>query len=158
MIHIEQEMSWASPPVAPTRVTTGGAAVSPELTVIAETLKLNAGQWALIARTERYGQASAFSHRVNKAVSKAFAPAGTFEARAARLDGETELSAVYVRYLGPDGDPARNLAGVTDRPQLRELAQQRGLTVTGTKREIATRIVEFDSMQVQLPLAEPVSV
>lgn len=144
---VESELTWEEPPEAE-RNPSGGAQVSEEWKAVAELLAQNPQQWARIAQAEKFPQASALAHRINKGRSRAFEPAGAYEAEA-RRDGNGG-GFVWARYLGEHTDPVKTLWEGNSVANLKEMAKARGLKVSGSGKELAARIVEHDESQESL--------
>ncbi|MER7908250.1 hypothetical protein [Streptomyces sp. NPDC096068] len=64
---------------------------------IAKELRARPGEWAHILTFDTVGSATATAYSIRKGARKAWAPAGSFEARSRTVDGEYR---VYARYLG----------------------------------------------------------
>lgn len=145
-ITVASELAFGIDVPEQTRADSGGAAVSEEWLAVAELLAANVGQWAKIAETEKYPQASALSHRINTAASKAFAPAASYEAvarKAAPVNGNDEPSgAVYARYVGEAVDPVKELVSNHDLAALKQIAKDEGFATTGSKVKVAERIIQ----------------
>jgi hypothetical protein len=115
---------------------------------VAELLASNPGAWARIAAAEKLPQASALAHRINRGRSRAFEPGGSYEAEA-RPDGNGG-GLVWARYVGEDVDPVKVLAEGNTVANLKAMAKDRGLKVSGSGKELAARIVEHDQNQPAL--------
>jgi hypothetical protein len=149
-IIVAAQVAWEVPP-EPVRQATGGAQVSQEWLDVAQLLTDNPLQWAKVAEAEKQAQASALAHRINKGLTKAFEPAGSFEAQS-RPSGNGG-GYVWARFVGDDVDPAKVLADGNELASLKEMAKDRRLTTSGTKKDIAARIIEHDQGQPELEYA-----
>jgi hypothetical protein len=86
-----QMIAWKEPPEPRTR----GRKASEEYVQLAFELKAKPGQWAYIGIRKTPKTVTAF----RKATIGAFAPAGSFEARAVKSEDGTDYD-LYVRYIG----------------------------------------------------------
>jgi len=144
---VASELNWETPPEKEF-VTSGGAQVSEEWLQVAEVLAAHPQEWARIASAEKLPQASALAHRINKGRSRAFEPAGSYEAEA-RTDGNGG-GLVWARFVGENVDPVKTLWEGNKVATLKEMAKDRGLKVSGSGKELAARIVEHDQAQLSL--------
>jgi hypothetical protein len=147
-LKVAEEISWEEPPEVE-RTSNGGAQVSEEWKAVAELLASNPGAWARIAAAEKVEQARALAHRINKGRSRAFEPGGSYEAEA-RPDSNGGGGLVYARYVGEHVDPVKVLLEGNKVSTLKEMARDRGLKVSGSGKELATRIVAHDEEQLSL--------
>lgn len=156
-INVAAELDFGVEVPEQTRAESGGAAVSEEWLAVAELLKDNAGSWAKVATTTKYAQASALAHRINTAQSKAFSPAHSYEAVSRKgdpVEGDEPSGEVYAKYVGEDVDPVKALVDGNDLNALKELAGRAGVASSGSKRQLAERIVKAQSEAQELPLNE----
>jgi hypothetical protein len=149
MITVASETVWEAPPAV--ERPNSGAAPSPELMAKAALLRENEGKWAIIGYAEKLPQSSALAHRINKGISRAFAPAGTFEAVSRPVSGVKDEEgneyggAVYARYVGEDVDPVKVLVSDHKLGELKAMAKAADLSVSGTKEEVAQRLVDHEA-------------
>lgn len=146
-ITVATEFVWEAPPEQ-LHNGTGGAQISQEWLDVAQLLAQNPLQWAKVAEAEKQAQASALAHRINKGLTRAFEPAGAYEAQS-RPTGEGG-GYVWARFVGEDADPVKVLAEGNELGTLRQMAKDRGLTISGTKKTVAERIIAHDKEQPEL--------
>lgn len=135
------------------RAESGGAAVSEEWLQVAQLLASNPDQWARVAETSKYPQASALSHRINKGTSQAFVPGGSYEAVARKGAPNEEGEAtgeVYARYVGETVDPVKQLSDNHNLAELKAMAKEHGVAQTGNKQQVATRILQVQAEAQEL--------
>lgn len=90
------EVKWEAPPPA----ANGGksiAASAERHRGLAQQLKDNPGEWAVVGTKETPALAGQNAYDIRKANLAAYRPAGSFEAVARTVDGEHR---VYARYVG----------------------------------------------------------
>lgn len=88
------EITWATPP-QPARGATGYRR-SAEWTAVAEKLKENPNQWALVRKETE----SCYGYFIKKARLVAFQPAGSFEATVRKNENNPKKYDIYARYVG----------------------------------------------------------
>lgn len=151
---------WEQPPAAPPSV---GRPKSEKWSNVAEMLKNATGKFARIVPLDdddepfdSAAKANGLANRIRKGQSKAFEPEGHFDAVARPLgNGEngTKLYGVWARHLGEDyePDPVGDYAIAHSLAALKEQAKGRGLKVSGSRRALAERILDYDANASEPP-------
>lgn len=131
-----------------------GRPVSEKWANVSEGLAANVGKWARIAplpteddpepaALDNVGKANGLANRIRKGQSAAFRPEGHFQAVARpHEDGY----GVWARYVGEDfeDDPVGDYAAAFKVAELKAQSKERGLKISGTRRELAERILAHD--------------
>lgn len=128
-----------------------GKGISEKWSAVADSLREVVGKWARVAPVDdekpfdSAQNASGLANRIRTGQSKAFLPVGHFQTRSGPMDGGY---GVWARYVGEDWepDPIGDYATAHTVAQLREQAKERGLPVSGARREVAKRILEHDAV------------
>lgn len=132
-------------PEAPARSNKGA---DPQWKEAADALRENEGQWAQVVQKPVRSNASATAHYIRTGTMKAFGPTGHFEATVrAAVDGSDEFG-VYARYVGEAGAVVENGYTEFTVKQLRELCKKNDLPSSGSKQDLADRLLASEPLAV----------
>jgi hypothetical protein len=109
---------WGELPEKPKRTGGAGRAVSERWQKVASLLRDNSGEWAKVAEHEKDTTAANHAARVRNGKSRAFVPAGHYQAVTRPAGTEDEPTyAVWVRHVGaPQPAESVNTDGVNTPP------------------------------------------
>ena len=82
---------WETPPVSKS-----GRAKDGRYAYIADALRANPGEWAVVAEQVT----PTLAYHIKKGMVSGFAPAGSFEATSRRTSNKTKRVTVYARFVG----------------------------------------------------------
>ncbi|SRR6266566_2773270 len=104
----EKVFEWGDPPDKPKSNGRVGARVSTYWSEVAQTLRDCPGQWAMVIEGSTPANVSNLCNRIKKGTSKAFLPAGDFEAlyRRVKEDDGTVVYRAFARFVGVLDDEA----------------------------------------------------